>query len=50
MIAATNSLFEIDTELDGLLDVIEEQTELNGQPAEELVRAFSNFAQPTVRE
>jgi hypothetical protein len=42
-IAETNSLFEIDVELDGILDEIEEQTELNGQPAEELVDRFQQF-------
>ena len=31
-IAETNSLFEIDAELDGLLDEIEEQTVQNGEP------------------
>jgi hypothetical protein len=42
-IAETNSLFEIDAELDGLLDEIEEQTELNGQPSEELVDRLQQF-------
>ena len=32
-IAATNSLFEIDVELDSLLDEIEEQTAQGGEPA-----------------
>jgi hypothetical protein len=42
-IAETNSLFEIDAELDGLLDEIEGQTEQNGEPAEELVARFQQF-------
>ena len=32
-IAATNSLFEIDAELDSLLDEIEEQTAQGGEPS-----------------
>jgi hypothetical protein len=42
-IAETNSLFEIDTELDGLLDEIEEQTAQGGEPAEEIVARFQQF-------
>src|SRR5271165_1171232 len=42
-IAATNSLFEIDVELDSLLDEIEEQTALEGSPSEELVARFQGF-------
>ena len=42
-IADTNSLFEIDTELDGLLDEIEEQTAQSGEPAGELVARFQEF-------
>jgi hypothetical protein len=42
-IADTNSLFEIDAELDGLLDEIEEQTEREGKPSEELVTRFQQF-------
>jgi len=42
-IAATNSLFEIDAELDSLLDEIEEQTTLEGEPPEELVARFQQF-------
>jgi hypothetical protein len=42
-IAETNSLFEIDAELDGLLDEIEEQTAQNGEPAGELVARFQQF-------
>ena len=42
-IAATNSLFEIDAELDSLLDEIEEQTAQEGNPSEELVARFQQF-------
>jgi hypothetical protein len=42
-IAEANSLFEIDAELDGLLDEIEEQTAQGGEPAEELVARFQQF-------
>jgi len=42
-IAATNSLFEIDAELDSLLDEIEEQTAQEGNPSEELVGRFQQF-------
>ena len=42
-IADTNSLFEIDTELDGLLDEIEEQTAQGGEPAGEIVARFQEF-------
>ena len=42
-IAATNSLFEIDVELDGLLDEIEEQTAQGGEPSGELVARFQQF-------
>ena len=42
-IAETNSLFEIDAELDGLLDEIEEQTAQGGEPAGELVARFQGF-------
>jgi hypothetical protein len=44
-IAETNSLFEIDAELDGLLDAIEEQTEQNGEPADGLVARFQQFCE-----
>ena len=44
-IAATNSLFEIDVELDSLLDDIEEQTAQGGEPAEELVARFQQFCE-----
>ena len=42
-IAETNSLFEIDAELDSLFDEIEEQTALGRDPAEELVARFQQF-------
>jgi len=42
-IAATNSLFAIDAELDSLLDEIEEQTAQEGSPSEELVERFQQF-------
>jgi Gp157 protein len=42
-IATTNSLFEIDAELDSLLDEIEEQTAQGGEPAGELVDRFQQF-------
>lgn len=42
-IAATNSLFEIDAELDSLLDEIEEQTAQEGSPSEELLARFQQF-------
>ena len=42
-IAATNSLFEIDVELDSLLDEIEEQVAQGGEPSGELVARFQQF-------
>jgi hypothetical protein len=42
-IAATNSLFEIDAELDSLLDEIEEQTAQGGEPSGELLARFQQF-------
>ena len=42
-IAETNSLFEIDAELDGLLDEIQEKAELEGPPSEELLNRFQQF-------
>lgn len=42
-IAETNSLFEIDAELDGLFDEIEERTAQGGDPGEELVARFQQF-------
>jgi len=48
-IAATNSLFEIDVELDSLLDEIEEQTAQGGEPPGSLLPAFSNSARHTTK-
>jgi hypothetical protein len=42
-IAETNSLFEIDTDLDLLLEEMEVQAEATGQPSEELVARFHVF-------
>lgn len=42
-IAETKSLFEIDAELDLLLDEIEEQAQSEGQPSEELVARFQQY-------
>ncbi|HUZ95454.1 MAG TPA: siphovirus Gp157 family protein [Edaphobacter sp.] len=42
-IAETSSLFEIDVELDGLLEEIEEQTAQGGEPSGELVARFQQF-------
>ena len=42
-IAETKSLFEIDTELDLLLEEMEVQAEAEGQPSEELVARFQQF-------
>ena len=42
-ITATNSLFEIDVELDSLLDEIEEQAAQGGEPSGELVARFQQF-------
>jgi hypothetical protein len=44
-IAATNSLFEIDVELDSLLDEIEGQVESEGQASEDLVAQFQQFCE-----
>ena len=44
-IAESKSLFEIDTELDDLLDQIEEQVEANGEPSEELLSRFRQFCE-----
>jgi hypothetical protein len=44
-IAEANSLFEIDMELDQLLEKIEEQAESEGQPSEELVARFQQFCE-----
>jgi hypothetical protein len=42
-IAESNSLFEIDTELDGLLDEIQEEVERSGEPSDELRARFQQF-------
>jgi hypothetical protein len=42
-ISETCSLFEIDTELDALLEQIEEQVEAEGEPSEELLSRFREF-------
>lgn len=42
-IAEANSLFEIDMELDGLLEEIQEQIESEGEPSEDLVARFQQF-------
>jgi hypothetical protein len=44
-IAEANSLFEIDMELDALLEEIELQIESEGQPSEELVARFQEFCE-----
>ena len=44
-IAEANSLFEIDMELDGLLEEIELQVESEGEPSEELVSRFHQFCE-----
>ena len=44
-IAEASSLFEIDMELDGLLEQIEEQVESQGQPSEDLVARFQQFCE-----
>jgi hypothetical protein len=44
-IAETSSLFEIDVELDGLLEEIEGQVESGGQAAEDLVARFQQFCE-----
>ena len=42
-IAEANSLFEIDMELDSLLEQIQEQVETDGDPSEDLVARFHQF-------
>lgn len=42
-IAEANSLFEIDMELDSLLERIQEQVETGGEPSEDLVARFHQF-------
>jgi hypothetical protein len=44
-IAEASSLFEIDMELDGLLEEIQEQVESEGKPSEDLVARFQQFCQ-----
>src|SRR5260370_1854874 len=44
-IAEASSLFEIDIELDGLLEQIEEQVESEGQASEDLVARFQQFCE-----
>jgi len=44
-IAEASSLFEIDMELDGLLEEIQEQVESEGEPSEDLVARFQQFCQ-----
>src|ERR1700756_459645 len=44
-IAEANSLFEIDMELDGLLEEIQEQVESEGEPSEDLVARFQRFCE-----
>ena len=44
-IAEASSLFEIDEELDGLLEEIEGQVESEGQAAEDLVARFQQFCE-----
>ncbi len=44
-IAEANSLFEIDMELDGLLEEIQEQFESEGQVSEDLVARFQQFCE-----
>jgi hypothetical protein len=43
LISQNCSLFEIDTELDVLLEQIEEQVETEGEPSEELLSRFREF-------
>jgi len=43
--AETSSLFEIDSELDGLLEEMELQVESEGQAAEDLVARFQQFCE-----
>ena len=44
-VAEANSLFEIDIELDGLLEEIQEQVESEGEPSEDLVVRFQQFCE-----
>ena len=44
-IAEASSLFEIDMELDGLLEEIQEQVESEGEASEDLVARFQQFCE-----
>ena len=44
-IAESNSLFEIDMELDGLLEEIQEQVDSQGEASEDLVARFQHFCE-----
>ncbi|MEO8725924.1 MAG: siphovirus Gp157 family protein [Acidobacteriaceae bacterium] len=44
-IVESNTLLEIDTELDDLIEQIEEQVETGGEPSEELVGRFRQFCE-----
>src|ERR1700758_4428721 len=44
-IAEASSLFEIDMELDGLLEEIQEQVESQGEASEDLVSRFQQFCE-----
>ena len=44
-IAEANSLFEIDMELDALLEEIELQIEAEGEPSEKLTARFQEFCE-----
>lgn len=44
-VAESSSLFEIDAELDGLLEEIEGQVESEGQASEDLVAYFQQFCE-----
>jgi len=44
-IAEASSLFDIDMELDGLLEEIQEQVESEGEPSEDLVARFRQFCE-----
>jgi hypothetical protein len=44
-IAEANSLFEIDMEIDGLLEEIQEQVETQGEASEDLVSRFQQFCE-----
>ena len=45
LIATSHSLFEIDTELDTLLEAIHEEVELNGEASKELTDRFQRFCE-----